>query len=673
MVVACLVVVTISMALQVPEGPLSAFFVFFIYKEDMVTSAITGIALTVAIVVGFGLSLLAFLITVDHPALRVALMAVLFCAAMYGLRVLTVGPIAFGIGFVVLITQQFVDMFQQPETLVRATLWTMVAMTFPIAVVLIANRLIFPARPIELLRREAKLRLGFVIEALDRRLAGPGAHPPLPFDANVIGAARLLGLLKLSASGAPALKEKLPSYELIIHALNRLVEAASLLNALGPSADPPGSRGRELALRSVCDDLRRALDADLDRFQGPLKFESAAADAGPVASILKEMERHLTDIANGLRRLSTAPKDAPVVGPPQARRLLVSDAFSNPVYRQFALKVTSAAMLCYFAYTAFDWPGIHTCAITCGVVALTSAGATIHKASLRLTGALIGGGLALLATVFVVPHLESIGQLLLLLTPVAALAAWITSGSERISYCGVQLAFAFFYCVTQGFAPNSDVTFVRDRLVGIALGISVMALVFSYLWPERVEQQMRAALGKAVRTGAALLKRHGGLTAAAASPAIAAESTVMFENLALANRLADVAQFEPPPFGAATLRSDADLVTATQATSIGALKLALLREAGAAQTAERARHVFEAFENAIAAVLQRIADRLDAGTPGDDLLARDAWRRFSEFEQAHTDRLTAADSGSGVVDAFDDLLARVKWLAGAQGRSTGTT
>jgi hypothetical protein len=184
---------------------------------------------------------------------------------------------------------------------------------------------------------------------------------------------------------------------------------------------------------------------------------------------------------------------------------------------------------------------------------------------------------------------------------------------------------------------------------------------------------MRAALAKAVRTGAALLKRHGGLTAAAASPAIAAERTVMFEKLALASRLADVAQFEPPPFGAATVRSDADLMTATQAASIGALKLALLREAGAAQTAERASHVFKAFENAIAAVLQRIADRLDAGTPGDDLLARDAWRRFSKFEQAHMDRLTASDPGSGVVDAFDDLLARVKWLAGAQGRSTGTS
>jgi hypothetical protein len=142
----------------------------------------------------------------------------------------------------------------------------------------------------------------------------------------------------------------------------------------------------------------------------------------------------------------------------------------------------------------------------------------------------------------------------------------------------------------------------------------------------------------------------------------------------MAHRLADVAEFEPPSLVAAMpSRSDADLVSATQATALGALKLALLREAGAAETAERATRVFKAFENAIAAVLEPIADRLEAGAPGDDLLARPAWRRFSEFEQAHEDRLTASGSGSGVVDAFDDLLARVKWLAGGQGRSTGPT
>jgi multidrug resistance protein MdtO len=671
---ACLVVVTISITLQVPLAYLSGFFVFWIAREDMVTTAITCIVLAVAVTLGIAFTLLVYQVTIDHPPLRVALMSVLFCAAMYGSRSLTVGPIAWGVGLVVIVTHAFVDMYPQPEVLVRATLWAWVAMTFPIVVLLIANRFILPARPNVLLRREAKRRLAFVSEALDRQLAGPGVEPSLRFDAKVVDATRLVGLLKLSASVAPALKERLPSYELIITALNRMVEAACMLNALRPAVDSPERRARIGELRAACDDLGRALDGDLGTFRGVSK--PGPSDSGPIASILAEMERHMTEIADGLRGLSTpASAPAPAAAPSGSRHLFVSDAFSNPVYLQFAVKVTLAAMFCYVAYTLVDWPGIHTCLITCGVVGLTSTGATIHKASLRLTGALIGGGLAILATVFVVPHLESIGGLLLLIAPVAALAGWITSGSERSSYAGVQIAMAFFFCVLQGFEPNSDVTYARDRLVGIVFGISVLALIFTYVWPERVEPQMRAALAKALRTGAALLKRHGGSAMSATEPPIAAERTVLFEKLVLAQRLADVAQFEPElssNAGHPGSEAEADLVAATQATAVSALKLAHLREANAAQPGGRAAHVLKAFDNAIAAVLRPIADRLEAGAPGDDLLARAAWRRFSRFEQAHMNRLTASGSGPDVVDAFDDLLARVKWLAGAQGRSTGT-
>src|ERR1700739_1819973 len=83
MTIAVLVIVTISMALQIPQAYLSAFFVFFVSREDLVSTTITGIALTLALVVGFGITILAYLITVDHPPIRFALMALIFCAAMY--------------------------------------------------------------------------------------------------------------------------------------------------------------------------------------------------------------------------------------------------------------------------------------------------------------------------------------------------------------------------------------------------------------------------------------------------------------------------------------------------------------------------------------------------------------------------------------------------------------
>ena len=162
-----------------------------------------------------------------------------------------------------------------------------------------------------------------------------------------------------------------------------------------------------------------------------------------------------------------------------------------------------AAMLCYVAYTAVDWNGIHTCMLTCLIVALGSAGATIHKATLRLVGCAIGSGLALASIVFLVPHMTSIAQSAPLVSAVAALGGWVAMGSERAGYVGLQIAFAFYLAVLQGFDPGTDVTEVRDRLLGIVFGVVVMALVFSCVWPERAGTGM-------VRSLAAALYRMGG-------------------------------------------------------------------------------------------------------------------------------------------------------------------
>jgi len=671
MTIACLVIVTISMALEVPQAYLSAFFVFFMSREDVVTTTMTGIALALALVVGFGVTILAYLITVDHPPLRLALMALIFCAAMYTTRVFVLGPIAFGIGIIVLISQQFVDLYPGPEVLVRSTLWTLVVMAFPIAVILVVNRVIVPVRPAALLRQEAKLRLGFVIDALDRRLAGLSVEATMPFGRRVVGAARLLGLLKLSANGDPALKSRLPAYQALIGTLNRIIEAASMLGAVRRALDPPQDRARMTLLRSALDDLRRSLDGDLSSYRSPLEPGASLSNgAGPLALILDEMERHVAEIATQLRQLPTATPASAASGesgPP--RHLFVSDALTNPVYLQFGLKVTLAAMLCYIVYTAIDWPGIHTCTITCVVVALSSAGATIHRASLRLLGALVGGGLAILATVFVVPHLESIGGLLLLILPVAALSGWVTSGSERISYCGVQMAMAFFYGVLEAYVPNTDVTHARDRLVGIVLGIAVMAVIFNYVWPERAEQQMRAALAKAVRAAAALLRRHGRPASGTAGASIAAERSGIFENLVLAQRMAEVALFEPTPAGTVERPgTDTELVVASQATAISSLQVAQLRAESPVELDAAGHHLLKAYDNAVAAVLRRVADRLDVEPLDSDPELQAPPGLLSEFERRHATQLKAVDSGSsrGVADAYRDLVARVEWLAGEQ-------
>ena len=99
--------------------------------------------------------------------------------------------------------------------------------------------------------------------------------------------------------------------------------------------------------------------------------------------ILAELERIVRELPLAER---------PYVDQPgKAASPLVADAWTNPRHAQFALKAMIAGMFCYIAYTAVDWFGIHTCIITCISVALGSAGATVHKSALRLTGCAIGG------------------------------------------------------------------------------------------------------------------------------------------------------------------------------------------------------------------------------------------------------------------------------------------
>src|SRR6266853_1900306 len=191
---------------------------------------------------------------------------------------------------------------------------------------------------------------------------------------------------------------------------------------------------------------------------------------------------------------------------PKPKSLFVPDAFTNSAHVQFALKVTFAAMFCYIVYEAIDWSGIHTAFITCTFIALESTEATLYKGTLRIVGCVIGGALALFSIVFLMPHMETIASLVVLVACASAIGGWVATGSERISYAGLQIAFAFFYSVFQGYAPDTDLDNVRNRVVGILFGLIVTGLVFRYIWPEHTIDRLRDGLRQALRQLARLLE-----------------------------------------------------------------------------------------------------------------------------------------------------------------------
>jgi multidrug resistance protein MdtO len=514
MTLACLVIITISMTLQIPSTALAAYMVFFVSREDMATTAKTGIALILAVTIAIGLTILCFQFTVNQPALRLALMAVLFALGMYISRIFALGALGFGLGFVLLITQSTVDLYPSGELLLRDTLWIWAALSFSITVVILVNVLVLPARPLALLREEVIYRLRFVADNLVVHQAAPASAPgsasgpasaasPAPAPALPAGAMRALdpvrpfALMKLAAGKAPDFARKIPAYSAAIAALSKLIEATCILSSQ-PATPSPSQAARLQNLRDSCIAMMHTI-----AHPGPSAYVPAPSTSpsgtGTADALLAEMEAGMADIAT---HWNAAHRGDEMAAPPPVAKpsLFVPDARTNPIYQQFALKVTFAAMFCYVLYTGFAWPGIHTCTITCAVIALTTSGSTVHKATMRMLGALAGGALALFATVFIVPHLESLGGLLLLITPVALASAWISVGGERIAYFGWQLAFAFFLCILHGFEPSTDVTIVRDRLIGVLIGTAVMGLIFHYVWPERASDQLRHTLARILRS-----------------------------------------------------------------------------------------------------------------------------------------------------------------------------
>ena len=230
---------------------------------------------------------------------------------------------------------------------------------------------------------------------------------------------------------------------------------------------------------------------------------------------------------------------------PKPKSFFVSDAFTNPAHVHFALKVTFATMFCYISYMAIDWFGIHTALITCTFIALESTGATLHKGLLRMGGCIIGGALALFTIVFLMPHMVTIASLVVVVACASAIAGWVATGSEMISYAGLQIAFAFFYSVFQGYAPDTDLDNVRNRVVGILFGLIVTGLVFAYIWPEHTIDRFRDALREALRQLARLVeiaRPESSIEAAKADAhRLIGETSKSFEQ---ARRYADLTAFE---------------------------------------------------------------------------------------------------------------------------------
>jgi multidrug resistance protein MdtO len=233
--------------------------------------------------------------------------------------------------------------------------------------------------------------------------------------------------------------------------------------------------------------------------QGSAIPNGVTLDLPPEANTAPLTHELLTVIRDAVTRFAEPRATAQTPPKKAGGGFLLADAFTNPDHVNFALKTTAAALFCYVLYSLLDWSGIHTCFITCYIVAQFTTAESVEKLSLRIIGCLLGAAAGYAAIVFLIPALTSIGGLMIAVLAGAWAAAYVAAGSPRISYAGFQIAFAFFLCIIQGAGPAFDLTIARDRIIGILLGNVVMYLTFVYVWPVTVTHRVDPALAAALK------------------------------------------------------------------------------------------------------------------------------------------------------------------------------
>ena len=487
--------VAIAMVFRIPEPAYMAYLVFLTSQADRaatVTMAVGGsLAITLAVVFTLGLSL----VDLGDPAIRLPAMALTTFLAMLSVRTFALGPVSFLAGFLVVTIQTIIDDVPNTEVFTRTTLWLWVVVVVPVVITVLIDLLFGPGAS-----TVAQDGLRKVLAELDIALTRGEVAQQLPH-----WRATLQPLIEKARSGSGS---RTPNVSAA--AICRLLDVLVILEQF---PDPIAAREREHLSVLVRGCLRA------------LEQRDVAVEAAPAAELLLPASGNagtelpaavaVTDaLAELQREISYPHADKGSHAGHKPKQLFVPDALSNPSHWQFALKTTLAVMIVYSVYTMLDWPGMRTSIITCFFVALGSLGETVHKLTLRISGAVIGGLIAGLSIVFVLPHFTDIGQLCVLTAVVALFAGWIATSSERLSYAGLQIAFAFFLGLLQTESPATDLTVLRDRIVGILLGNVVITLVFSGLWPESALTRLRAALADAQRAIAALLSSPADVAAA---------------------------------------------------------------------------------------------------------------------------------------------------------------
>jgi multidrug resistance protein MdtO len=470
---------------RIPGGVVGALSAFLFSRENLVATARSAFFLIASFIIGALFIPIGARMLASTPETHFLWVGCSLFLVFFFLRCLANYAVATGLALVV---SNVVGIWYLPgpaEKNVELTLWT-VAATFIGALVTLCVEVVF-----------------YAVDGKDDLLSGLDTRLSLIEDlmgsyaaGRPVSNATQAGLAQFAIVGAGSLRRHVAraSYiqlyrarmSTLVSLVGRSIDFAAALAGAYPSL-PAEFQDRAARLNRSLADIRHCLSTHGQPCEAAL--EPKPSPGTPLLSEIESMVSLIPSIFSDENAIDPALE--PVEDTPDKNRIFIPDAFSNPEHLRYVLGGTLASMLCYVFYVALDWPNLSTSVTTCVLTALTTIGSSRQKQFLRVAGFVLGGVIAGLgAQIFVLPSIDSIGGFTLLFALMTGAAAWIGTASSRISYTGVQFAFAFYLIHLSDFSIQTNLSVVRDRVLGVLLGTTMMWLVFERLFPRSASDEM---------------------------------------------------------------------------------------------------------------------------------------------------------------------------------------
>lgn len=485
MVISATLTMILIVTFRIPGGVVGALTAFLFSRENLVSTARSAIFTIVAFLIGALFIPVGARLLASNPETHFLWIGCSLFLVFFLLRCLNNYSVAIGLALVV---SNVVGIWYLPgpaENNVELTLWV-VAATLIGAVVTVAVEVVFYA----IHDRDD------LLEGLDSRLALIEDLMGCYGEGRPVSHTVQAALAQFAIVGAGALRRHVArgSYTQLYRArmstlvslVARSIDFAAALASAYPSL-PSSLQERASRISRSTADIRHCI-----RTHGQPCEAAPEPRPSPGTPLLSEIESTVSLMPSIFSdENATDPELESLEDASDATRIFVPDAFSNPEHLRYILGGTLAAMFCYIFYVSLDWPGLSTSVTTCVLTALTTIGSSRQKQILRVAGFVLGGIVAGLgAQIFVLPYIDSIGGFTVLFAIMTAVAAWIGTSSSRLSYAGVQFAFAFYLVHLSDFSIQTNLAVARDRVLGVLLGITMMWLVFERLFPRSAANEM---------------------------------------------------------------------------------------------------------------------------------------------------------------------------------------